>query len=81
MRVKIHRNTTKRPSESKEKEPQTGKPSLLIESGSYYGWTMKNTFVLMAIACPLVLAITRMTMHIDQTMFALLENKNIQRKS
>ena len=35
----------------------------------------KNTFVLMTIACPVVLAITRTTKQNVQTIFALLEKK------
>ena len=41
----------------------------------------KYYFILMAISCPVVFAIKRTTKHNVQTMFSLLEKKNILRKS
>ena len=70
MRVKRHRNTMKRP-RWRLRKGATNWKTFILNRGRKLLWTMKNTFVLMAISCSIVLAITRTTKQNVQTMFTL----------
>ena len=69
MYVKIHRNKPKRLCLKVRNEPQTSKPSLLIEAEVF--WMMKNTSIFGVIRCLAVRAFTHIA---NQNAFTEMKN-------